>query len=338
VIAAGHSRGGGASLITARAEPSVVGGILIKPLDPMGTVGGEQAWNIPLPAKPFLLVIGGADADLPYPMVDFLYERRTGPMVAPTILGSLHSFTCDQSCPPDPGALAGIPREQDWAVTNAYALAFLSYAARGELALAPLLFGPEGLSSHLATLGTLVRGDRAAAALVVDDFQAETPGRNRLGLSWKDRQMGWSADEPSLITALGGLPDAYEFYRLLYERPEVQSQSVAHRLQWSEDGASYASELGGLDLRGRAVFVFRARTDQGTLDGGHLRLRFRDGAGNAAELAGHLGENGIGPRFSDVMVPLAELEAAGLDLSRLDGIELLFRGAGSVLIDDLRFE
>jgi dienelactone hydrolase len=340
VIAAGHSRGGGASLITARAEPSVIGGILIKPLDPMGTVAGEEAWNIPLPAKPFLLIIGGSDADLPYPMVDFLYERRSGPMVAPTIIGSLHSWTCDASCPPDEGGVAGIPREQDWAVTNAYAVAFLSYAARGDLSFAPLLFGEQGLSNHLSMLGTLVRSDRAAASLLIDDFQADTAGRNRLGLPASDQKMTWSADEPSLITAIRTLPDSYDFYRLLYDGPDILGQSVAHRLEWADDDASYATALGGLDVRGRTAFVFRARTDQGTLDAGRLSLRFRDGEGNIAVLpaTGHLGEVGIGPRFSDVIVPVSEIRAAGLDLGQLDTLELVFSGAGSVLVDDLRFE
>jgi hypothetical protein len=340
IIVAGHSRGGGASIITARAEASVVGGILIKPLDPMGTVGGEKVWSGPLPAKPFLLVMAGADGDLPYPMVDFLYERRAGPMVAPTILGSVHNFTCDASCPPEPGTAPAIPREQDWAVTNAYATAFLAYVARGDLSYAPLLFGREAMSTHLASQGVLVRSDRGADSLLIDDFQQDTAGRNRLGLACTDRQMSWSADEPSLITAIRSIPMGYDFYRILYERPENLRWSTAHRLQWSEDGASYGTELGGLDARGRSAFVWRARSDQGTVDAAHLSLRFSDGQGNTAIVpgAGHLGENGIGPRFSDVIVPLSEIKASGVDLSQLGSAEIVLQGSGALLIDDLRFE
>jgi dienelactone hydrolase len=340
IIAAGHSRGGGASIITARAEPSVVAGILIKPLDPMQSVGGEQVWDVPLPSKPFLLIIAGNDGDLPYPMVDYLYERRSGPVVAPTILGSLHSWSCDASCPPDPMIPVGIPREQDWSVTNAYAVAFLAYAARGDLTYAPLLFDHDGLSTHLSKLGTLTRSDRAAAPLIVDDFQRGTPGRNSLGLPCKDQAMVLSADEPSLITALPSLPVGYEFARLLYERPADLAQSNAHRLQWSQDGASYATSLGDLDARGRAAFVLRARTDQGTFDPAGLSVRVRDAAGKEALVGGigHTGDNGIGPRFSDLIVPTAELAGSGLDLEHLDSVELVFRGAGTLLIDDLRFE
>jgi dienelactone hydrolase len=338
IIAAGHSRGGGASIITARAEASVVAGVLIKPLDPMQTVGGEEVWDVPLPAKPFLLLIAGNDGDLPYPMVDFLYERRTGPVVAPTILGSLHSWSCDASCPPDPMIPIGVPREQDWSVTNAYAVAFLAYASAGDLSYAPLLFDHDGLSTHLSQLGTLVRSDRAAAPLVIDDFQLGTPGRNHLGLPCSDSGMAWSADEPSLITALPSLPPGYEFTRLLYERPGNLTLSSAHRLRWAQDGASYVSALGGLDVRGRTAFVLRARTDQGAIDPARLTVRLRDAAGKEVAVAGagHTGDNGIGARFSDLIVPLGEL--AGLDLERLDSLALVFQGAGTLLIDDLRFE
>jgi hypothetical protein len=219
-------------------------------------------------------------------------------------------------------------------------VAFLSYVARGDLASGSLLFGPAGLSNHLSMLGTLARSDRAADSLLIDDFQAGTAGRNRLGLPASDEKMIWSADEPSLITAIRALPDGYDFYRILYERPDLLARSVAHRLEWSADEASYTTVLGGLDVRDRAVFVFRARTDRGAMDAERFSLRFRDGEGNIALLpgTGHVGEAGIGPRFSDVIVPVAEIRAAGIDLGQLDTLELVFHGAGSVLVDDLRFE
>jgi dienelactone hydrolase len=339
VIVAGHSRGGGASLITARTESAVVGGILLKPLDPMATVGGEATWNIPLPPKPFLLVIAGADADLPYPMVDLLYERRAGPMSAPTLLGSLHSFTCDASCPPDPSGTAGITREQDWAITNAYAVAFLKYAAARDLSYAPYLFGRESLATGLSPLGVAMRSDRGADALLVDDFQSGTTGRNALGLPSRDNLMTWSADEPALIQAIRSLPDGYDFYRIQYGRPEILGQSNAHRLEWEQDGATYAMALGGVDVRGRGSFVFRARSDETLFTPDRLSVRFVDSAGAAATVlgAGHAGQ-GIGARFTDVITPLGELRAAGLDLLRLESVELVFQGRGSLLVDDLRFE
>lgn len=339
VIVAGHSRGGGASLITARTEHAVIGGILLKPLDPMATVGGEETWNIPLPPKPFLVVIAGSDADLPYPMVDVLYDRRTGPMAAPTLLGSLHSFTCDASCPPDDGGMAGITREQDWAITNAYAVAFLKYAATRDLAYAPYLFGREGLSTNLSPLGVSMRSDRGADALLIDDFQSGTTGRNAIGLPSRDSFMTWSADEPSLIRAIHSLPPGYDFYRLLYGRQEVLGQSSAHRLEWEQAGATYTMALGGLDIRSRESFVFRARSDGDPVSPDQLAVRFADSAGQTVTIpgTGHAGL-GIGGRFTDVITPLGDLRAAGLDPLRLESIELVFQGRGNLLIDDLRFE
>jgi hypothetical protein len=345
IIVAGHSRGGGASIITAATEPGVIGGILIKPLDPVTTVGGEHVWNTALPRKPFLLLIGGSDADLPHPMVDFLYERRSGPMAAATILGSGHFSSCDQSCPDEPNIVGPqIPRAQDWAITNAYALAFLKYVTRGELGYAPLLFGAEGAATGLSPPGVLRHSDRAMAALIVDDFQDDSPGRNSLGLSTSDAGFTWSGDEPSLLTAARQLPEGYGVYRLFYDRPESQLWSGAHRLTWTATataGATYASSLGTVDLRGRQAFVFRARTDDNQLDSTQLAVRLVDAGGTAVVLpisgTGTAATTSFGPRFSDVAVPLAA--AAGrIDLTAVDRVELVLSGTGSLLIDDLRFE
>jgi dienelactone hydrolase len=342
VIVAGHSRGGGASIITAATEPSVIGGILIKPLDPVTTVGGEHVWNTSLPKKPFLLLVGGSDADLPYPMVDFLYERRSAPMAAPTILGAGHFSSCDHSCEDEPDIVGpAIAREQDWAVSNAYAVAFLKYVARGELGYAPLLFGSEGLATQLSQQGVLRRSDRAMDALVVDDFQDQSPGRNRLDQPTSDEGLAWSGDESSLLTAARQLPQEYAFYRLFYDRPENQIWAGAHRLTWTTPGATYSSSLGGLDLLGRQSFVFRARTDDAVMDCGQLAVRLVDSAGAAVLLpvsgGGMVGGHSLGPRFSDVVVPLAAV-ANRVDLSAVDRVELVLSGTGSLLIDDLRFE
>lgn len=339
VIVAGHSRGGGASLITAATEPAVIGGILIKPLDPAATVGGEHVWNTALPKKPFLLLVGGSDADLPYPMVDFLYERRSAPMLAPTILGAGHYSSCDHSCPDEPSVVGPeIAREQDWAISNAYAVAFLKYVVNGDLGYAPLLFGGEGLSTGLAAQGVLRRSDRAMNGLLVDDFQDEEPGRNSLDQPNGDHGFDWSGDEPSLLTAARGLPEGYSYYRLFYDRPEIRAWSGAHRLTWTQAGAVYSSGLGSADVRGRQVFVFRARTDEGRLDPSQIAVRLTDSEGQAVSLPVGAGPGGagVGPRFSDVIVPLGP--ASGVDLGALDRVEIVVGGAGSMLVDDLRFE
>ena len=340
VIVAGHSRGAGAALITARAEPSVVGGVLIKPLDPMTTAGGDVAWQGRLPAKPFLVVVAGEDGDVPYPMVDYLYERRAGPMAAVTILGSDHFFTCD-SCPTEETSHPTITRAEDWAVTNAYTVAFLRYVGQGDMQSAQQLFGAGALSSTLSSAGVLVQSDRYADALVVDDFADDIVGRNRLALADGDSGMSLSTDEPSLLRAMRLLPKAYqEIYGRLYERPEVLALSNAHRLQWAQDHAVYRTELGGQDVRGRASFLLRARSDGGRLDGSGMQIVFRDGGGGVATLAaaGHAGAAAIGARFSDLVVPLAELAAAGLDLENLASVELVLDGGGTLFVDDLRFE
>jgi dienelactone hydrolase len=339
VIAAGHSRGGGAAIITAATEPSVVGAILIKPLDPMATDGGEKMWNVPLPKKPMLLIIGSSDADVPYPMVDFVYERRAAPMAAVTILGGTHFSSADMAVPDEPGALVAVARPAEWSITNAYAVAFLKYATRGDLGYAPLLFGRDGLSTTLSPAGVFRRSDRAMDALVVDDFQDDTAGRNSLGLPTAESGLDWSGDEPSLLTAVRKLPDDYAFYKLFYGQPANEVWSGAHRLTWTAPGAVYGSQLNGLDATGRQLFAFRARTDDGALDSNKLTLRLVDGHGATAVLpVAGLGTRDIGDRFSDVLVPLSPAAGTGVDLTSLARVELVLDGAGSLLIDDLRFE
>lgn len=341
VIVAGHSRGGGASLITARTEPSVIGGILIKPLDPLTTVGGEKTWNVPLPRKPFLVLIAGKDGDLPYPMVDLLYDRRAGPMSAPTLPGAVHNSSC-QTCPDEPGVAATITREQEWSVTNAYAVAFLKFVMNGELGYGPLLFGRAGLSTGLSPEGVYRRSDGHMQALVVDDFQDDVTGRNELGLASRAQNFDRAEEAPSLSSAIQELPDHYSYYRILFARPEYLAWSGALLLTWTSPGATYATDLGGLDIRGRDQLALRARSNGQPVAAADLAIRLVDAAGVSATvpLAEHVGATGIGPRFSDVLVPMERVRAAapGLDHSNVSSLELTFLGRGSLLIDDLRFE
>jgi hypothetical protein len=185
-----------------------------------------------------------------------------------------------------------------------------------------------------------MRADRGASALTVDDFQSETAGRNSLGLPSSESQLAWSGDEPSLISAIRMLPGAYDMFRLIYERPEVLSRSDAHRLEWTEDFATYRSTLGTLDVRRRGAFVFRARSEGDPIDPARLSLRFADDEGAAVVIpgAGHVGETGVGNRFTDVIAPLRELRAAGLNLLQLQTVEIVLQGQGAMSIDDLRFE
>src|SRR6185295_6084288 len=101
-------------------------------------------WTGSLPGKPFLLVAAGNDGDLPYPMVDGLFDRRSAPMVEVTILGALHYDSVAPGGPQDKfdeGTQRGVSRAEDWDATNAYAVAFLKYAALGDLDVGSRLFG-----------------------------------------------------------------------------------------------------------------------------------------------------------------------------------------------------
>ena len=262
VVVAGHSRGGGAALITAAADPEVMAAILLKPIDPLMSPGGEVTWNRKLLARPMLINIAGSDGDVTYPS-DFLYERRASALSAHTIVGSVHNFTLgctERICGPEAGVMPRITREQDWAITNAYATAFLKYVAQGDLGYAALLFGQPGLSTTLSPLGVLTRGDRAAAPLVVDDFQDADPNQNNLGQAATGVGFRQSVDEPSMKSYVDRLPGTSRS-RALYGRPATLAFSAAHKLAWTAAGATYETRLGNLDVRGRGAFVLaRAAT------------------------------------------------------------------------------
>jgi len=343
VVVAGHSRGAAAALIASRTDPRIVGGVLVKPLDPANTVGGAAMWTGTLPSKPFLVVAAGNDGDLRYPMVDCLFDRRSAPMIETTILGSLHYFSCAEGGPQakfDEGTKPTITRAEDWAVTNAYAVAFLKYAALGDVDAAQRLFGGGALTSNLSSAGVVVQSDRQANSILVDDFQDELPGRNRLLLPNRAEGMDVSADEPSLLTAIRTLPETHRrMYSAFFQRPDILAMSTGHRLEWHKGPATYRLELGGLDVHARAVFAMRVRTVAGAFDASLMKIAFVDATGKKASvpLAGHVGAAGLSPRFCDVIVPLGKV-AAGADFENLAAVEFDFDGAGALLLDDLRFE
>lgn len=339
VIMAGTSRGGGAAIIAARSDPSVVGGILIKPLDPMSTVGGEHVWNRPLPAKPFLILIGEDDADVPAPMVDALYERRNGPTTAVTIRGAVHLSTC-AGCELEPNARPTITREQEWAVSNAYAVAFLKYVGTGDARYAPFLYGKPALSTTLSPKGVLVRADRWARALVVDDFQDDDVDRNALRLPNAAQHFSAALQEPSTLDLIRSLPDTYVFAKLVYARPEVLAQANALRLTSTQSEATYATDLDRADVRAYSAFVLRARRPTGAPATNDVSLAFVDGEGRQVlvNAGAHTGSAGVGPRFGDVIVPLADLAREGLDLGTITRIQLHPGSEETLIVDDLRFE
>ncbi len=337
IVVAGHSRGAAGAILAAQSKPVVSGMLLIKPVDPMAVMGGEALWNRPLPDQPALLTIAGNDADVVYPIADFLYERRSGPMSAHTILGSLHAWSCDV-CPPERGGAAEITREQDWAVTNAYAVAFLKYVTGQFPEGAGVLFGSAGLTTTLSPLGVQRRSDRGAQVLV-DDFQ-DQGAANALGRETYAAGMVLSRELAWLGPAAQEAPALAPSRRALYLQPDVLAFSRARELGWSQDGAVYGNALGNLDVEGLAAFAFRMRSEGPDLPTSQISVRLVDGGGRSATVAGAaaIGAGGITGHFADVIVPLAPLRAQGLDLRHLVAAEILFSGRGSVAVDDLRFD
>ncbi len=350
VILAGHSRGAGGSLLTARVNADVMGAILLKPIDPIMSAGGETMWRGNMPPKPFLINVASADNDVIYPVCDYLYERRASVTSLYTIMGSVHNYTkashsakgVAELCPPEPGSSPTITRAQDHAITNVYSVAFLRYLGYGELGYAALLFDRPGLTSSLSPLGVLNRGDRGAGALVVDDFQTGDGAMNRLGGA-NTATGAVAVNESSMAAAIAGLRnDQYGNYlRAIYGRAGHEKIAGGRKLTWSAAGGTYVAAFPAQDVSARGAFVFRARSDMGQLAGTSFSLRFTDADGGSAMLSGaeYVGANGLDRRFADVIVPVGEIKGAGANTARITSVGLILGSpAGALLIDDLRFE
>jgi hypothetical protein len=67
-------------------------------------------------------------------------------------------------------------------------------------------------------------------------------------------------------------------------------------------------------------------------------VRLQDAEGHAVKLPVITGVTGLDTRFADVVVPIEDATAAGLDVSNLGQLELLLTGPGDLTIDDLRVE
>jgi hypothetical protein len=294
-----------------------------------------------------LIVLAGSDGELPGPMVSYLYERRSAPAVAVDVVGSVHAFSADADWAVEANATPGIDRTVDWAVTNAWARAFLDWAVRGDVDAAVALFGAGGLSTSLSPQGVLVESDAAFAGLLVDDFsQLADPmdasqDRNALGEPTESTGLSVSVDEPTVDDDRAAVPGGADAFARWYETPEARRRTSAHRLEGTSEGGRYVEELGGVDARAWPTFVLRARTPRGgMMRASDVGVTFVDTAGRSLtmSLAAHTGAAAFAERFSNVIVPMSLVAAAGVDCGALAHVQLTLGGAGTLIIDDLRFE
>ncbi|RME22969.1 MAG: hypothetical protein D6798_14525 [Deltaproteobacteria bacterium] len=358
IFVSGHSRGGGASLISLWNDERVLGAICFEPVSPLQTPG--QDWTVdtdngdrPFPDKPVLIFSAARDLDEPWPLVDVSYEQTVGHAMLVSIHGANHEDTYDLGTPGGTTSTSTIPVSARHDIDQHFSTAFLyrfggAGASAGDLSMESALFGPEGLETDLSDEGVSTHGrPHLASTLVVDAFQ-EDPAVNELG----GDNIG-----TALLTDDNAEPYA-EGLRAVHRYDErgtrIGRWARARLLQWADPDAELALFVdpagGPVDLSEQRRLVLRLQRDcppptTGACPDQDVDLRVSlwdgDGAEVAVSIEEGMGARGIvGRHWSKTLLPLDLF--AGVDLSRVEGIAISLAAAdwdsGSLWVDDLRLE
>ncbi len=357
LLVSGHSRGGGASLISLWEDPRLLGAMCFEQVSPLQTPyqdfdDPEANGDRPLPARPILILSAANDLDEPWPLVDSAYAQTVGPTALITLMGANHEDTYDAGTPGGVTSTSSIPVADRHDLDQHYSTAFLDRFAFGELGADPWLFGLPGMSSDLSELGVVAHGRRQmASALTVDDFQDGDAGSNPLGGSVVAADLSTNEDDHPFAEGLASAGRGDE----RSDRIGVWAQ--ARHLGWAEGDATLTFALtpegAGLDLSAQRRLVFRLHRDcappgwsgTGCDDDAPLALTatLQDASGSEAsvDVASGLGELGVLGRYATSAI-LSLDDFVGVDLAEVTTVALRFDatapGDGDLWLDDLRVE
>ncbi len=352
VFVAGHSRGGGASLISLWREPSLAGAICFAQVSPLQTP--SQDWedpdgngDRPFPVRPVLILAAGDDLDEPWPLPQSAYDQTLGPAALVTLHGTNHEWTYDAGTSGSVTSPSDISWEERHALDQAWSTAFLERFARADLRWESSLFAEPALSSDLSARGISVTSRRHLdGALDIDDFSGDED-ENLLG--GENAGASWTTDENAApytdgLTAAG---------RGAEQIARIDAWTPARRLGWDTEDATLRFALAPdgepADLGPYRALTLRLSAPCDPPPGDceevapPLSVALIDAEGAEIELdaADGLGALGVvGRHWSQLILPLDDF--APLDLSRVVAVELRAAAAtppdDEVWVDDLRLE
>ncbi len=349
VFVSGHSRGGGASLISLWERPSLMGAICFEQVSPLQTP--NQDWddparngNRPYPERPVLIFSAANDLDEAWPLVDSAFDQLTGPSTLVTLHGTNHEYTYDADTPGGYTSASAITFDERHELDQRWSTAFLRRHAYGEVGWDALLHGPEGLETDLSRPGVSTHSRlRIDAEILVDDFGGDA-AENLLGGENTAIALDANTNAPPYTAGLTAAGRGGIIAEVIAE------WTTARHLAWSDPAAAVSFGLGEpLDLTSQHSVILRiardclpppAACETGRVD---FDVVLSDAAGGrvAVEVSTGLGEKGIvGRHWSQAILPLDAF--AGIDLTSVLTVELdlgtLGIEAGDLWIDDLRFE
>lgn len=345
VAIAGHSRGGGATLLvpTTRTDDAKIKALIsFQGVDP-GSLTVPDGAVFPGLDLPALWLDAALDGDVVFPINALQYGRSRNQSAMVTILGSKHTFTFDMNATPHQGGTAPtvLPSEHR-AVCVQYTTAFLRSKVRDAApttADIDRLAGPSGLSSSASSGGVLLsfRPPKAFKFLARFDDAATSP-------------LGKTEDGAALVLSGSMTALPYETYATTVASMgtgtrRVSKEVLAVQLKWETTGGVFDVPVSAGAFSGKKAVVFDLAMPNEGLDSGTtpLDLEVKDSTGAIATtpIKDYLGSGWFKRprRLSTAYVPVAKL--TGVDLTKATSVRIVAKSgatAGVAIVDALRLE
>ena len=342
VAIAGHSRGGGATILVphaARTDGAKIRGLVsFQGVDPGELSGSTGTASIPGFDLPAIWFDAGLDGDVIYPINALQYGRTRNIASFVTILGSKHTFTLDDWSPTQGGTAPTVTADEHKAVINQYGVAFMRARVRDATPGASDLgriAGPSGFvstaSSGDITLSWRLKQTDPHISKFQDPvgtFPVKTDAGGSLSVSGS---MAATTVNPYAGTLGGAGAGA------------VIAEIMALQLKWDATGGVLEIPVAPPTGKTAIVFDYTQPTADTTSGATPFFVEATDTAGGTASvpLASYLGSGWAKRprRFATAYVPLAKLTGVALD--KLKSIRLVTKSgavAGTAMIDQLRFE
>lgn len=345
VAVAGHSRGGGATLLvpTTRTDGARIKGLLsLQGVDP-GSLTVPEGFVLPGFDVPAMWLDAALDGDVIYPINAMQYgrTRNFGAMV--TILGSKHTFTFDSNATPTQGGTTPtVTPAEHKAVCVQYSTAFLRAKVRDESPNASdvdRFSGASGLSTTASTGGVLLSFRPAKTFKFIDRFDDPTTS-----------PLGKTEDGATLVLSGSMVATPNETHAVTVASMGAGSKRVSKEvlsvmLKWDTTGGVLDIPVSAAAFSGKKAIVFDLAMPEQPLDSGTtpLELEVKDSTGATATtpIKDYLGTGWFKRprRLSTAYVPTSKL--TGVDVTKATSIRIVAKSgavAGTALLDSLRLE
>ncbi|MFU8802389.1 MAG: dienelactone hydrolase family protein [Bradymonadaceae bacterium] len=334
VIVAGHSRGGGASMLTARDDRRVGALIAFQSVDPETFRHGHVAVEVPA-----LGFTAGLDDDIKFPRGEAIEDLFKARYAWVDILGGIHAYTTDD-IPIRRKDAPEITRKEQHGLSFYFSTLFLLAEVRPE-ALSFVPVKPEALiyshraselADDLATPGVLTRwNSRHPDAILIDDFEFALVEESFLGSqSLRGDTYYWEGPGAARFAfTYGDYTSTMNFL--------TRSRSIALTAPEAEPSRLIVELVEPIVLGCEGRIKARVRAPASGYYGveSSLEVGIRGGSEERfVEMAAGLGPWGLGPAYGQLDLGLHEYGCVGEEM-RLE--EIHFRLANvDVMIDDLR--